>query len=611
MYQIIVLKDNRLAFSAELECACEIGRQQSSEPEPCALVRNDSGMRLIIANRNATEVSRRQMLVTPLKNGAVTLENLSTSVTFQVISGPQLAPEASCRVLLPASISFGGRTVLTLDHTLAERKLSELAEATAGPGLTSMDMFGAIQTALSTDGLGSTASASAAGRPEHLVKALQSVMDVFQSARTTEELFASAVQGAMSLIRFDYARVLLCDGAAWKEETAECNLPRKAAPPASRQVLRRVKQRKRTFWDAGGADSPKYESLSDVDAVIGAPILDAAGEVIGVLYGGRQSDSAQDASRPITRLDAQLMELLACGVASGLARRKQEDIARRLRHQFEQFFTPQLAAELEQHPDLLEGREAEVSVLFCDIRGFSRITERIDAGEMFAWINDCMAVLSECVLGHDGVLVDYIGDELLAMWGAPQAQPDHAVLAVRAALDMIAKLPELNERWSRRLGEPIDLGIGVNSGLVKVGNSGSPQKFKYGPLGNTVNLASRVQGATKHVKSRLLVTGATAARLEEEFFSRKLCDVQVVNLAEAVPLVEISQEPAFREIAAAYRQGLDAFEKRQFRQAARRIAALLDEHPDDGPSLVLLSRAVAALVEGTSTQHPVWKLPGK
>src|SRR5262249_49932542 len=146
------------------------------------------------------------------------------------------------------------------------------------------------------------------------------------------------------------------------------------------------------------------------------------------------------------------------------------------------------------------------------------------------WIRHVMEVLSECVLEHGGVVVNYIGDELMAMWGAPKEQPDHALLACRAALDMLARLPLLNERWHPVLREPMGLGVGVNSGKAGVGDIGSKAKFVYGPLGNTVNLASRVQGATKYLKTPLLITGATRATLGEEFAVRRLCDVKVVNI---------------------------------------------------------------------------------
>jgi class 3 adenylate cyclase len=216
-----------------------------------------------------------------------------------------------------------------------------------------------------------------------------------------------------------------------------------------------------------------------------------------------------------------LVEVLARGVAAGLARLEQEEAALAARAQFEQFFTPELTRQLARQPDLLKGRDAEVTILFCDIRAFSRISERLGPTQTVEWINEVIGALSDCVRAHAGVLVDYIGDELLAMWGAPEEQPDQARLACRAALDMLARVPKLNERWQPVLKEAMGLGTGINTGMARVGNTGSKHKFKYGPLGNTVNLASRVQGVTKYLKCKVLITEATQAKLDASFSSRR------------------------------------------------------------------------------------------
>ena len=140
-----------------------------------------------------------------------------------------------------------------------------------------------------------------------------------------------------------------------------------------------------------------------------------------------------------------------------------------------------------------------MTVLFADIRGFSAVSGRIPPRLACELIRDIMEHLTAHIMESAGVVVDYVGDGLLAMWNAPAEQPDHAVRACRAALAMRGGLPELNRRWEGRLGKAIGLGIGINSGAALVGNTGSRQKFKYGPLGHTVNLASRVEGATKHL----------------------------------------------------------------------------------------------------------------
>ena len=251
--------------------------------------------------------------------------------------------------------------------------------------------------------------------------------------------------------------------------------------------------------------------------------------------------------------------------------------------------------------------------MFCDIRGFSRIAEKIGAARTFDWINDVMGTLSDCVSNHQGVLVDYIGDELMAMWGAPEQQSDHARRACLAAIDMIELLPSLNARWAAVLEEPFDLGIGISSGPVRAGNMGSHRKFKYGPLGTTVNLASRVQGATKYFKSRLIVTGATALALDEDLLMRRLADVRVVNIEQPVSLYELpcGNFPNAAELCPAYEEALICFEQGDFRKAAQMLTTLMASFPDDGASMILLSRAVSALIDGPSDGHPIWQLAGK
>jgi adenylate cyclase len=272
--------------------------------------------------------------------------------------------------------------------------------------------------------------------------------------------------------------------------------------PASRHILERVSRDKGTFWETPDDSLAEAASLRGVSAVVAAPLLAGDGAVIGALYGVRREGSIESLG-PITRVEAMLVELLARGVAAGLARLEEEQKALAARVQFEQFFTPELARHLAEQPDLLKkGREAEVSVLFCDVRKFSQISERLGPEATMSWIGAVMTELSDCVRRHEGVLVDYVGDELLAMWGAPAEQPDHAQRACRAALDMLACMPRLDERWQTKIGVPTAFGVGVSTGPARVGNSGSQHKFKYGPLGNTVNLGSRVQGATKHLKCR-------------------------------------------------------------------------------------------------------------
>lgn len=444
-----------------------------------------------------------------------------------------------------------------------------------------------------------------------LIRALHVIMDVFQMAGSPNELYRSAARGAIDLIELDAASVFVYEHGKWRPAVTLGENCRETSKEVD-HVLAAVQEEKRTIWENAGRALGDPNQADGASSLVVSPILNGDASVIAAICGERfQFDTSND--EEITGMDAMLVELLACGVASGLARMSQEDTTRRLRTQFEQFFTPELARRIEADQQLLEGRDVDVTILFCDVREFSRISERMDASVTFDWMHDVLTVLSECVIAQQGVLVDYVGDELMAMWGAPDTQPDHANRAFLAAIDMLSSLGELNDRWESRLNCRFDLGIGINSGRVRAGNAGSRRKFKYGPRGNAVNLASRVTGATKFLKCRLLLTGSTVERLNGDFPLRCIGQVRVVNVTEAVTLYDLPRqtENIWQTISSIYESALAAFVDREFHRAADLLGHCLSNYPDDGPSLILLHRVVEAMVEGPSPLHPVWELPGK
>jgi adenylate cyclase len=347
--------------------------------------------------------------------------------------------------------------------------------------------------------------------------------------------------------------------------------------------------------------------------LVAAPILNAAGEVIGALYGDRRSGGQAGGAPEITAFEAKLVELLASGIAAGLARLKEEQAAIAARIQFEQFFTPQLAAQLERDPQLLEGRNADITLLFADIRGFSRVSERLGPARTMAWIQDTMGALSDCVLQFDGVLVDYLGDELMAMWGAPAPQTNHAELACFAAREMSVALADVNVRWQNELGGPIHLGIGLNSGTARVGNTGSRHKFKYGPLGDVVNVASRVQGATKYLGADCLITGETLSKLPPGAAVRRLARVRVVNIVHPIDLYEIVAKPPadWSHRCARYDEALSTLEREAMDSAAELAKQLAADFPQDAAAEALYRRVQTAGRDGLTGDTTVWQLPGK
>jgi adenylate cyclase len=611
-WHIRVYEKQQLVFSADFDGAVELGRQGEGTERLFARKydEKDRRWRLVIAGRDEDSVSRKHALLEPLPGGKARLTNLSAKVPIRLPDGGDVAPSRATEVTLPTFLLLGRKTV-RVQEGAAEPEVEGLREQTLPPGVS-----GSAPSAFPTIALPSNMRGD---EVESLIRWLRGTMDVFQSAANSSEFFHKAAQAVVDNVGLDSGRVLLLEDGDWKTKAV------KAAPGVtveenwqpSQHVLSKVRNERRTFWQSPQQPtSTDAASLVGITSVVAAPILDRQGEVIGALYGDRRQARGAHLPARTTKVDAMLIELLASGVAAGLARLEQEKAAVQAKVQFEQFFTPELAHVLASNPEMLKGQDAEITVLFCDIRGFSRISERLGPDGVVKWIGNVMGALSDCVRQHSGVLVDYIGDELMAMWGAPVEQPDHAALACRAALDMLAKLPELNEMWLPTLGEQMSLGIGINTGVARVGNTGSHHKFKYGPLGNAVNLASRIQGATKYIKTRLLVTEATRSRLGPEVLSRRIGQVKVVNIAEPVELYELMPAPGPGEQERAermcrdYEAALTAFECCEHREALRVIASLYREHPDDGPSLILLSRVTRALVEPDKCDT-VYVLPDK
>lgn len=253
-------------------------------------------------------------------------------------------------------------------------------------------------------------------------------------------------------------------------------------------------------------------------------------------------------------------------------------------------------------------------MLFCDIRGFSAVSERLGPAQTIDWLSGVMGEFSSIVIENGGVLVDYTGDELMAMWGAPNEQPNHAELACRTAIEIMGSLDELNKKWEPLVGAETKVGIGINTSEALVGNVGTHRKFKYGPLGTVVNLASRVQGATKFLKSPLLISGNTAEQLPQDLSTRRLCQVRVQNINSPIDLHELELPGTSDEwpnIVKQYETALAQFEAGHFRQASAILGDVLLHIPNDGPSLQLMRRIVNAMLEEEPAFSPVWNLPGK
>ena len=214
---------------------------------------------------------------------------------------------------------------------------------------------------------------------------------------------------------------------------------------------------------------------------------------------------------------------------------------------FSRYLAPQVIDELIKDPSKLKlgGERKTVTILFSDIRGFTTISEKMQPEELTKFLNRYLSVMTEEVFKHGGLVDKYIGDAVMAFWGAPLADENHALHAILTALEMMARLSEFNKQ-SASLAEPvIDIGIGVNSGEVTVGNMGSDKRFDYTVIGDTVNLASRLEGLNKTYVTNIIASQATVSMLGSadikkygiEF--REIGDVQVKGKEIPTKIYEI------------------------------------------------------------------------
>ena len=187
---------------------------------------------------------------------------------------------------------------------------------------------------------------------------------------------------------------------------------------------------------------------------------------------------------------------------------------RRIKRIFKHYVSEEVVEELLKYPGEipLGGNRVEVTVLFADIRGFTTLSEKRDPRQVVSILNSYFAVMADIILKNKGTLDKYIGDGILAFFGAPIAREEHAEMAVNSAIEMIPMLDVLNKELM--LDVPLRIGIGIHSGEAIVGNIGSERKMEYTIIGNTVNTASRVEGLTKELQANILITEETFSRLK-------------------------------------------------------------------------------------------------
>ncbi len=474
--------------------------------------------------------SKHQLRVEELDNGRARLQNLSTRTRIELNDLSAIQPGECRDVALPVQLTFGA-TNLRIDAASQEEFHKEAFRTIEQPFRSQGDSIAGRRLSELGD----------APAPESITSWLETVISLQHAAADTPEFFHQTARALVELMDLDLGQVLLLRDGNWAV-AASMAADNQVSTRFSRTLLKQMLIERRTFYQDAWTLKVNSESLANVDCVVVSPIVGLRNEIVGALYGTRRLMGGRRAGG-IRPLDAQIIQLLAAAVGANLVR----TTATRTRVQFEQFFSPELVSELERDPALLEGRSQEVTILFSDLRGFTALAERLGAEVTCRVLRDLMERLSEQIVAQKGVIVDYAGDGILAMWNAPVQQLNHAQQACRAGLSMLKELPALNTQWQGTIGAPLQLGIGINTGVAQVGNTGSSRKLKYGPHGHTVNLASRIQSATKSIGAPLLIGASTRERLSPKFEVRPIGPVRLSGVDEEIPLFELHGERVDRE----------------------------------------------------------------
>jgi adenylate cyclase len=260
---------------------------------------------------------------------------------------------------------------------------------------------------------------------------------------------------------------------------------------------------------------------------------------------------------------------------------------RQITSRFGQYVPPELVDEMAKHPRRfsMEGESRELTVLFTDVRGFTTISEGLEPKELSQLMNAFLTALTEVIYKHRGPIDKYMGDCIMALWGAPLADSGHAHRALEAALDMHAALARLQPEFSARGWPEIRIGVGLNSGRMSVGNMGSQIRLAYTVMGDAVNLASRLEGLTKQYGAAIIV-GENTRNTVTDFVFRELDRVRVKGKEKPVAIFEPvgkEGEVSTSQLAevALFHELLTRYRARDWDGAERRLAQLLAGAPEN------------------------------
>ncbi|MBD3274754.1 MAG: CHASE2 domain-containing protein [Candidatus Marinimicrobia bacterium] len=265
---------------------------------------------------------------------------------------------------------------------------------------------------------------------------------------------------------------------------------------------------------------------------------------------------------------------------------------------FGHFLHPEIVQEITDNPERLKlgGVRRNLTVFFSDIENFTTIAEQMSAGRLVSFLNHYLTELTDIILKHNGIIDKYEGDAIMAEFGAPIENPEHAKLACKTAIKIQRRLNELRDEWSDEGIQQIYTRIGINTGEVALGNFGSRDVFDYTAMGDTVNLGARLESANKNYGTYIMISQYTESELDESFIRRPLDKVIVKGKTEPVIIYELLDDSSDHllvsdnELLSKYTEGFEQYLQRNWEAAESNFNCILEHDPNDRPTTILRDR---------------------
>ncbi len=283
----------------------------------------------------------------------------------------------------------------------------------------------------------------------------------------------------------------------------------------------------------------------------------------------------------------------------------EEKEKRFIKEAFSQYLAPAVVDRLVDNPQLLKlgGERKVLTAFFSDVAGFSSIAEQLEAEELVDLLNMYLTDMTEIIIKYEGTVDKYEGDAIIAFFGAPLSFEDHAARTCLAAIDMQKRLAELREKWKRDGKHQLFMRIGMNTGQVVVGNMGSINRMDYTMMGDSVNLAARLEGVNKQYQTSTMISQFTYEMAKNDIEARELDSIRVVGKKEPIKIYELlgrkgEMDDFVRLILPHFQKGLEHYKNRQWEEGILCFEKALNLYEDDGPSLTYFERCI------TFQNHP-------